>query len=69
VLEVTLEQLLTGKGIDDEEKVSANNHERLIAPQEKILIDDYHNMQEAQKKRLLAYVEVLKQLESLEEIN
>jgi transcriptional regulator with XRE-family HTH domain len=69
VLEVTPEQLLTGKGIDDEEEVSANNHERLITPQEKSLLDDYHNMQETQKKRLLAYVEALKQLESLEEIN
>ena len=40
-----------------------------ITPTEKILIADYHNMKEAQKKRLLAYVEALKQLESLEEIN
>lgn len=69
VLEVTPEQLLTGKGIDDEEEEASHNHERLITPQEKILLDDYHNMQEAQKKRLLAYVEALKQLESLEEIN
>lgn len=68
VLEVTPEQLLTGKGIDDEEEETSNNHERLITPQEKILLDDYHNMQEAQKKRLLAYVEILKQLESMEEI-
>ena len=69
VLEVTPEQLLTGKGIDDESEESSNNHERLITPQEKALLDDYHNMQDAQKKRLLAYVEALKRLESLEEIN
>lgn len=69
VLEVTPEQLLTGKGIDDGEEESSNNYERLITPQERILLDDYHNMQEAQKKRLLAYVEALKKLESLEEIN
>lgn len=69
VLEVTPEQLLTGKGIDDEVEDKSNNHERLITPREKILLDDYHNMQETQKKRLLAYVEALKKLENLEEMN
>ena len=69
VLEVTPEQLLTGKGIDDDEGEAPNNHERLITPKEKKLIDDYHNMQEPQKKRLLAYVEALKSLENLEELN
>lgn len=33
------------------------------------LLEDYHGMQEDQKKRLLAYVEALKKLESLEELN
>ena len=68
VLEVTPEQLLTGKGIDDDEEEFSNDHERLITPQERILLDDYHHMQDAQKKRLLAYVKALKQLESLEDI-
>ena len=32
------------------------------------LLEDYHGMQEDQKKRLLAYVEALKKIESLEDL-
>lgn len=31
------------------------------------IIDDFHGMKEAQKRRLLKYMEALKQLEELEE--
>lgn len=34
----------------------------------KNIIEDYHGMQEDQKKRLLAYVEALKKIESLEDL-
>ena len=68
VLDVTPEQLLTGKGIDDEE-VDTLSHDSLVTPAERQLVSDFHGMQEAQKKRLLAYVEVLKKLEKLEEFN
>ena len=67
-LDITPEQLLTGKGIEQKEE-DFDLQEGEITPTEKMLIADYHNMKEAQKKRLLAYVEALKQLESLEEIN
>lgn len=64
VLDVTPEQLLTGKGID--EVSDADNCEIQISPTEQKLVEDYHCMKEAQQKRLLAYVETLKKLESLE---
>ena len=33
------------------------------------LLEDYHGMQDSQRKRLLAYVQTLKKLESLENLN
>ena len=60
VLDITPEQLLTGEGID---KCDKN-----ITQTEKMLIEDYRDMKQAQKKRLLAYVETLKKLEKLENI-
>lgn len=66
VLDVTPEQLLTGKKID--EASETDNCGMQISPTEQKLVEDYHGMKEAQQKRLLAYVEALKQLESLEEM-
>lgn len=60
VLDITPEQLLTGEGIDE--------HDKNITQTEKMLIEDYRYMKQAQKKRLLAYVETLKKLEKLENI-
>ena len=40
-----------------------------LTPTDWQIIRDYHGMQEEQKKRLLKYMEVLKQLEELEENN
>ena len=32
------------------------------------MIEDYHNLKEEQQKRLMAYMEALKKIESLEEM-
>ena len=58
-LEVTPEGLLTGSGLEDSERMT---------PIDWQIIKDYHGMKEAQKRRLLKYMEVLKQLEELEEL-
>lgn len=67
-LEVTPEQLLSGRGLDEEEGQAATKKEVVITPVDWQIIEDYHGLQKAQKERLLAYVEVLKQLERLEEM-
>ena len=69
VLEITPDQLLTGKGIDDVNGAESIQSENVITPADLRIIKDYHGMKEAQQKRLLAYVEALKQLESLEELD
>lgn len=47
---VTPEQLLTGKGIEETE---ASMPEKRIMPLDMRIIEDYHGMKDAQKKRLL----------------
>ena len=66
VLQITPEQLLTGKGIEDEEEIVAASPESRFTPYDIQLIEDYHGLKEEQKKRLMAYVEALKKIESLE---
>ncbi|MDD3141340.1 MAG: helix-turn-helix transcriptional regulator [Lachnospiraceae bacterium] len=66
VLEITPEQLLTGKGIDDVDDIGTAPQEKLITPTDRKIIDDYHRMKEEQKKRFIAYMEALKKLEELE---
>jgi len=66
VLEVTPEQLLSGRGIDNGEEKTGMQSEEIITPMDRKIICDYHSMKEEQKKRLLKYMEVLKQLEELE---
>ena len=66
VLQITPEQLLTGKGIEDEEEIAAASPESRLTPYDIQLIEDYHGLKEEQKKRLMAYVEALKKIESLE---
>ena len=69
-LEVTPEQLLTGKGIDEDyvenepEKVQS---ELRISMADIRMIEDVHGLKEAQRKRLMRYIETLKQLEALED--
>ena len=71
VLEVTPEQLLTGKGIDEgyaeslPKKVKA---EMEISKADIRIIEDIHAMKDAQRKRLMKYMEALKQIEALEDM-
>ena len=71
VLQITPEQLLTGKGgkgIEDEEEIAAASPESKFTPGDVQMIEDYHNLKEEQQKRLMAYMEALKKIESLEEL-
>ena len=68
VLQITPEQLLTGKGIEDEEEIAAASPESRFTPYDIQLIEDFHGLKEEQQKRLVAYMEVLKKIESLENI-
>ena len=67
-LEVTPEELLTGRGIDEESNCIKTESKDRMTPVDWQIIDDFHGMKEAQKRRLLKYMEALKQLEELEEL-
>ena len=68
VLQITPEQLLTGKGIEDEENINVTSRESCFTPYDLQLVQDYHGLKEEQQKRLMAYMEALKKIQSLEEI-
>lgn len=68
VLQITPEQLLTGKGIEDEEEIALATPESRFTPLDIQIVEDYHNLKEEQQKRLMAYMEALKKIESLEEM-
>ena len=71
VLEVTPEQLLTGKGIDEdyaECKQKNPKKELEISKADIRMIEDIHALKDAQRKRLMKYIQALKQIEALEEI-
>ena len=68
VLQITPEQLLTGKGIEDEENITVTSRESCFTPYDIQLVQDYHGLEEEQQKRLMAYMEALKKIQSLEEI-
>ena len=71
VLEVTPEQLLTGKGVDEDSvdnKVENSKKETRITKEDICIIEDIRSMKDAQRKRLMKYIEALKQLEELEEL-
>ncbi len=71
VLGVTPEQLLTGKGIDEdyEEYKSKKEKEGLVISKSDIqIIKDFHALKETQRNRLLKYMEALKQIETLENL-
>jgi len=55
VLEITPEQLLTGK-------------ESKISKADMRIIEDINGMKEAQRKRVIKYIEALKQVEELEDL-
>ena len=68
VLQITPEQLLTGKGIEDEENITVTSRESCFTPYDIQLVQDYHGLKEEQQTRLMAYMEALKKIQSLEEI-
>ena len=68
VLQITPEQLLTGKGIEDEENITVTSRESCFTPYDIQLVQDYHGLKEEQQKQLMAYMEALKKIQSLEEI-
>lgn len=72
VLEVTPEQLLTGIGIDEDYVVSKPEKVKIedeISKADMRIIEDIHNMKEAQRQRLMKYMEALKQIEALENLD
>ena len=68
VLQITPEQLLTGKGIEDEDEIALATPESRFTPLDIQIVEDYHSLKEEQQKRLMAYMEALKKIESLEEM-
>lgn len=70
-LEVTPEQLLTGKGIDEdyiEYKPKKIKTESELSKADLRIIEDIRGMKDAQRKRLMKYMEALKQIEALEDM-
>lgn len=68
VLQITPEQLLTGKGIEDEEEIGSTSPESRFTDYDIQLVEDYHGLKKEQQKRLMAYMEALKKIERLEEM-
>lgn len=71
VLGVTAEQLLTGKGIDEDYEKSKPKRVKEEFEFSKVdirMIEDFHGLKEAQRKRVLKYMEALKQIDELEKL-
>lgn len=71
VLEITPEQLLTGKGIDedyDEKATIKTETDFVITNSDKRIIKEYHSLSDEHKSRMLKYMEALKKVEELEEL-
>lgn len=70
-LEVTPEQLLTGKDIDEDYVASTTTKVKTasdISKADMCILKDIHGLKEVQRKRLMKYIEALKQIEALEKI-
>lgn len=70
-LEVTPEQLLTGKDIDEDYVESTTTKVKTasdISTADMCMLKDIHGLKEVQRKRLMKYIEALKQIEALEKI-
>lgn len=50
VLQITPEQLLTGKGIEDEENITVTSRESCFMPYDIQLVQDYHGLKEEQRE-------------------
>ena len=71
VLEVTPEQLLTGKGIDEDYVESFSKklkNEYVISKADKRILEEIHGLKDEQRKRLFKYMAALKQIEKLEDL-
>lgn len=71
VLEVTPEQLLTGKGIDEDYVESFSKklkNEYMISKADKRILEEIHGLKDEQRKRLFKYMAALKQIEKLEDL-
>ena len=68
VLEVTPEQLLTGKGIDEDfvDEMGKVEAAIRISKADMRIIQDIHGMKKEQRNRLMKYIAALKQIEELE---
>ena len=65
-LEITPEQLLTGKGIDPEYKDADMDYE--VTRSDIKILKQIHSLGDAQYKRLMAYMKALQKLEQMENI-
>ena len=65
-LEITADQLLTGKGIDPEYKDTDMDYE--VTRSDIKILKQIHSLGDEQYKRLLAYMKALKKLETMESI-
>ena len=65
-LEITPEQLLTGKGIDPEYKDEDANYE--VTRSDIKILKQIHSLGDEQYKRLMAYMKVLQKLEQMENV-
>ena len=63
-LEITPEQLLTGKGIDPEYKDADMDYE--VTRSDINILKQIHSLGDAQYKRLMAYMKALQKLEQME---
>ena len=68
-LGVTPEQLLTGKGIDEDYVEREVCSDKVIISNEDIrIIEDIHSLKTAQRDRLMKYMEALKQIDKLDDL-
>ena len=65
-LEITLDQLLTGKGIDPEYKDADMDYE--VTKADIRILKQIHSLGDEQYKRLMAYMKALQKLEQMERI-
>ena len=64
ILDITPEQLLTGKGIDPEYKDTDMDYE--VTRSDIKILKQIHSLGDAQYKRLMAYMKALQKLEQME---
>ena len=70
-LEITPEQLLTGKGIDEdyeEKNAKKVKSDFVLTKSDMRMLEDYHSLKGEQRKKLLKYIDALKQIEELEKL-